>query len=251
MQLQVTKSKLLSSLSWIKQGWRVFTLQPGPFMSMSAIIMLMHVLQLINPIFGVVSFIAIPFLTIGYYQAASKAEAGESVSVSDVFVYFSQIAKYRVLLRLALLNLVFAIVVSMSFVPIQEAMLNAQPANFYDVVKLSVLLAINYMLFAFAVPAAWVSPSTPIMTLMKQSFYACWTNALPLSLYGLSIFLLAIISFPIVIVGWLIVYSLAMLSFYQMFLNIYQPVHLEQAQDIESTNSSEDVESTETDKKDN
>ena len=87
-----------------------------------------------------------------------------------------------------------------------------------------VILAFNFMAFAFAIPAAWVSPESPALELIKQSFQACWINVLPLTVYGLMIMTISLISFPIVLIGWLIAYSVGVMSFYQMFVTIYQPV---------------------------
>ena len=115
MQLVVTKSNTLNAFSWIKQGWRLFTLQPGPFMSMSAILMgLLYLTSLIPPIGIVVAFL-MPFLSAGFYAAASRAEQGEKLSAMDIFSLLSQLGKYRIFIRLALLGIIFSMPITHDF----------------------------------------------------------------------------------------------------------------------------------------
>jgi hypothetical protein len=225
MQLVVTKSNTLNALSWIKQGWRLFTLQPGPFMAMSAIIICVSLLANLNAILGIVVVFMMPFLSAGYYQCASRAEQGEKITPADIFYYLSHIRSHRVFIRLAFVSIVLSIPMTQVAVGVQESLLAGEMFDFASVILLLALLWLNFMLLAFALPAAWIAPETDIMTLVKQSFKACWINVMPLTLYGLIIFVLALISMPVILVGWLIMYSVSVLSFYQMFLSIYQPEH--------------------------
>ncbi|MBU2916681.1 hypothetical protein KO505_01740 [Psychrosphaera sp. F3M07] len=225
MQLVVTKSNTLNALSWIKQGWRLFTLQPGPFMAMSAIIICVSLLANLNAILGIVVVFMMPFLSAGYYQCASRAEQGEKITPADIFYYLSHIRSHRVFIRLAFVSIVLSIPMTQVAVGVQESLLAGEMFDFGSVILLLALLWLNFMLLAFALPAAWIAPETDVMTLVKQSFKACWINVMPLTLYGLIIFVLALISMPVILVGWLIMYSVSVLSFYQMFLSIYQPEH--------------------------
>lgn len=225
MQLVVTKSNTLNALSWIKQGWRLFTLQPGPFMAMSAIIICVSLLANLNAILGIVVVFMMPFLSAGYYQCASRAEQGEKITPADILYYLSHIRSHRVFIRLAFVSIVLSIPMTQVAVGVQESLLAGEMFDFASVILLLALLWLNFMLLAFALPAAWIAPETDVMTLVKQSFKACWINVMPLTLYGLIIFVLALISMPVILVGWLIMYSVSVLSFYQMFLSIYQPEH--------------------------
>lgn len=223
MQLVVTKSNTLNAFSWIKQGWRLFTLQPGAFMGMSAIILFATLLANMIPVLGIFLVFLAPFLSAGFYRAASIAEQGERLTVTDVFALLSEIGKYRVLIRLAGISLLLSIPMTMVADEIRVALEAGGVVTPQTLLFLIGLIAINFMLLAFAIPAAWVSPETPALELIKQSFQACWINIFPLALYGLIIAAISIITFPIVLVGWLIAYALGVLSFYQMFMTIYQP----------------------------
>ncbi|NVK26301.1 MAG: DUF2189 domain-containing protein, partial [Gammaproteobacteria bacterium] len=235
MQLVVTKSNTLNAFSWIKQGWRLFTLQPGPFMGMSAIIIACTLLANLNVLFGIIVVFLTPFLSAGFYHCASKAEQGEKLSVTDLFLLLGQISKYRVFIRLATFSVLFSILITFVADDIALAIQEERIPEFQDLLVFVVLLAINFMLFAFAVPAAWVAPEKPALELVGQSFQACWINAIPLTVYGLIILILIFIAMPIILVGWLILYSVSVLSFYQMFLTIYQPEQSPKETDIENT----------------
>jgi hypothetical protein len=227
MKLVVTKTKTLNAFTWIKQGWSLFTLQPGPFMAMSAIIIAISLLGNMNAIFGVVVIFMMPFLSAGFYQCASRAEKGESITAADIFAYFSQIQTHRVFIHLAFVSIVLSIPMTQVAVSVAadvQAMIEGVGTiDFNNASLLVVLMWLNFMLLAFALPAAWISPETDVLTLLKQSFKACWINVLPLTIYGFMIMALILISMPIILVGWLVMYSVSVLSFYQMFLSIYQP----------------------------
>jgi uncharacterized membrane protein len=227
MKLVVTKAKTLNAFTWIRQGWRLFTLQPGPFMAMSAILIAISLLGNLHAILGIVIIFMMPFLSAGFYQCASRAEQGETITAADVFAYFSQIQAHKVFIRLAFVSIVLSIPMTQFAVSFAaELQLMASGEGTIDLVNASLMVALiwlNFMLLAFAIPAAWIAPETGVLTLLKQSFQACWINVMPLTVYGLIIFALIVISMPIILVGWLIMYSVSVLSFYQMFLSIYQP----------------------------
>ena len=224
MQLVVTKSNTLNAFSWIKQGWRLFTLQPSVFMGMSAIVLGATLLANMIPILGIIVVFLSPFLAAGYYRAASKVEKGEPQTVTDIFALLSDLAKYRVMIRLAAFSVLFSIPTTLLAEEIMVSMEQGVQPEFATMLSFVVLLAVNFMAFAFAIPAAWVSPESPALQLIKQSFQACWINVLPLTVYGLLIMLVSLISMPILLIGWLIAYAVGVLSFYQMFMTIYQPV---------------------------
>ena len=224
MQLVVTKSNTLNAFSWIKQGWRLFTLQPSVFMGMSGIVIAATLLANIIPVLGVFVVLISPFLAAGYYRAASIAEKGERLTVTDIFALLSQLSKYRVLIRLAAMSLLCSIPTTLIAEGIAANIEQEIQPDFAHLMAFVALIAVNFMAFAFAIPAAWVSPESTALQLIKQSFQACWINVIPLTVYGLLIMILSVISFPIVLIGWLIMYSVSVLSFYQMFMTIYQPV---------------------------
>ena len=223
MQLVVTKSNTLNAFSWIKQGWRLFTLQPGPFMGMSALVLFATLMANMIPILGIVVVFLSPFLTAGYYRAASLAEQGESLTVTDIFALLSDISKYRVLIRLAVFSVIMSIPISLVAESIVVNFNEGMQPDPQTSLLFMMLMMVNFMLFAFAIPAAWVSPEMTALDLVKQSFRACWVNIMPLALYGVLIATISLISFPIVLVGWLIAHAVGVLSFYQMFMSIYQP----------------------------
>lgn len=224
MQLVVTKSNTLNAFSWIKQGWRLFTLQPSVFMGMSGIVVAATLLANMIPVLGIFVVLISPFLAAGYYRAASIVEQGEKVTVTDIFALLSELTKYRVLIRLAAMSLLCSIPTTIVAEEIAANIEQGIQPEFSGLLAFVALLAVNFMAFAFAIPAAWVSPESTALHLIKQSFQACWINVIPLTIYGLLIMVLSVISFPIVLIGWLIMYSVSVLSFYQMFMTIYQPV---------------------------
>jgi len=224
MQLIVTRANTLQAFSWIKNGWRLFTLKPAVFMGMSGVILSLSLVANFVPVLSYFIIFLMPFLSIGYYQVASQIEQDKPSSVSDVFQYLGQMKEYFVLLKLALLSIAISIPSSMAALSIMEAAEQQIQPQMSDLATMVLFLGFNFMITAFSVPAAWVSPKTPLGQLVGQSLSACWQNVLPLTLLGLIMVSIWLISAPILVVGWLVAMAMATLSLYQAFLDIYQPL---------------------------
>ena len=223
MKLIVNSCSTLSALNWIRRGWWLFTLQPKKFMVMTAIILLLSLMANIAQILSILIVFIMPFLNAGYYQAASNVEKQQKIEITDLFYYLSNISEYRIFLKLALVGVGLSIPLTSSTMAIIEQVNLGQAVGLEQLTVMVLFMALNFMLLAFAVPAAWIAPDTSLVTLLQQSFVACWKNAMPLTLYGLLIFVISLVCMPIILIGWLVAFSLGSLSFYQMFLDIYKP----------------------------
>lgn len=228
MQLIVTQANTLQAISWIKNGWRLFTLKPAIFMGMSGVILSMSLVANFVPVLSYFIIFLMPFLTIGYYQVASQIEQDNEPSVSDIFQYIGQMKDYFVLLKLALLSIAISIPSSMAAVSIMESVEQQLQPQMSDLATMVLFLGLNFMVTAFSVPAAWISPTTPLGQLVSQSLSACWRNVLPLTVMGVIVLVIWLVSAPILVVGWLVAMAVSTLSFYQAFLDIYQPLQTEQ-----------------------
>lgn len=224
MQLEVQKRPTLSAFQWIKRGWRVFTLNPSVFMAMAGILLLVAGLGLVIPLFNFVAFLLIPFLSAGFFQVASQVEQEKNVELGDMFEYFSRFKEYRIFFSVAAITILLNIPGSLIATEIVENAAEQIPPAMSDLVLISFLMLINFMMTAFLIQSAWVAPQSQIIELLKMSFKACWVNGLPLTVYGLVSMMILIIAFPIILIGWVIAYAVLTLMFLQAFLDIYRPV---------------------------
>lgn len=224
MQLEVHKRPTLSALTWVKRGWRIFTLNPSVFMGMAGVLMVVSLLSGLIPYFNFVALLIIPFLTAGFYQVSSQIEQDQKASVSDIFEYFSKLKEYRIFFRVAAVSVLLSIPVTAVATGMMGQLAEQQVPEFSQVLILSVLLLINFMATAFLIQSAWVAPESSIVDLVKLSFQACWLNGMPLTIYGLISLFIMLIAMPILLVGWVIAYAALMLMFLQAFLDIYRPV---------------------------
>ncbi len=234
MQLEVQKRPTLSALTWIKRGWRVFTLSPSVFMGMAGILMVVGLLAGIIPYFNFVALLITPFLAAGFYQVASQIEQDKKATVSDIFEYFGRLGEYRIFFRVAAVTVLLSLPASTIFTDITNQLSQQQVPEFSQLALGTLFLFINFMFTAFLVQSAWVAPQSSIIELLRLSFKACWVNGLPLTVYGLFSVIVVLISFPIILVGWVIAYGALMLMFLQAFLDIYRPV-----QDVQAEQSTE------------
>lgn len=224
MQLEVTRAKAFAGFTWVKQAWKIFTLKPAVFMAMSAIIIVISILPAFIPYANFVVLFLMPFISLGFYQVTSNVEHNEPTDVPDIFQYLGQIPKYAVLLRIAAVTLILSIPITMVASDMQLLFAEQKLPSFSDVLLLAILFFVNAMITAFAAPTAWVAPETPLSIILKNSFKACWINAMPLTVFGLIVLLIVMVSMPLIIFGWLIAYAITTVAFLQAFLDIYQPV---------------------------
>lgn len=224
MQLEVQKRPTLSAFQWIKRGWRVFTLNPSVFMGMAGIMLLVAVLGMVIPLFNFVAFLLTPFLSAGFFQVASQVEQENNVELGDLFQYFNRFKEYRIFFSVAAVTILLNIPASILATEIVQQAAEQIPPSMSDLIVISVLMLVNFMLTAFLVQSAWVAPKSSVIDLLKMSFKACWVNGLPLTVYGLVSMMILVVSFPILIIGWVIGYAVLALMFLQAFLDIYRPV---------------------------
>jgi hypothetical protein len=191
---------------------------------MTGVILFFTLLANVIPLGGLIIGLVMPFLTAGFYKVCSLVEQGEETSPSQIFSLLSEFAQFRVLMHLGLIAILISIPFAASLETIQVNIEQGIPPSFGDLALITFLMGLNFMLLSFAVPAAWVAPQTSVIDLLTQSFKACWLNVIPLTLYGVLMLGIAAISLPLIIVGWLIAIALGYTTFYQAFMDIYQPV---------------------------
>ncbi len=228
MQLEVTKQKAFASIDWIKQGWKIFTLKPAIFLGMSAIIICSMLVTVVFPQANIIVLLVMPFLSAGFYQITSKVENDEPAEVADIFQYFGKIKEHLIFVKIALFGIVMSIPVAEITAGWQELFAAQQVPDTASILLVVTLIMLNALLTVFAVPYGWVAPNTPLLVILKQSFNAGWVNIIPLTLFGIFTMLFALLSMPILIVGWLIAYSFITISFLQAFLDIFRPVKAEE-----------------------
>lgn len=265
MQLVVTQAKTLQAFNWIKNGWRLFTLQPGPFMAMSGLLIILNLVSSVLPPLNFIFAAAVPFLTIGIYRAASEVEQGNSVGGMSLFYYLSKIKEFAVLLRIAAVMIALSIPATVVFMDAMEKLSQQQAPEFSTIAFGVLCWGLALMASAFAIPAAWVSPKQSLKALITQSFQACGRNIKSLTLYAALLFLItlaggvvlgivwalvsqvdgtgalaSIVLAPMLLVGTLMFNAFNMLSFYQAFLDIYQPEQSPAATDEDDDNLDDD-----------
>ncbi|MCH8536956.1 MAG: hypothetical protein LAT66_04205 [Alkalimonas sp.] len=210
----------LAAVEWIKQGWRLFVQAPWLWIQLLAFTLLVNLFASIHPLLTVVAFFLNPFLTAGLYKSMAGVQRGEAVSFAWLFKPLQEPEYRQVFLQLAALNLVISIPLSMLG---QHLMVQLADQSL-DLMQLLLFVAaygLVWMMFTYAVAVLYFLPEKRLFPVLQASLVACWRNIVPLLLFGLLAFALALVTIPTMLLGMVVVMPLISIAFFISFQDIF------------------------------
>jgi uncharacterized membrane protein len=219
---------------WIAGGWDLFKHQPLMWIvfAIAGIVMLIA-LHFLLPVLGQVALMLLtPVFVGGIMIGCRDLEEGRELRVSHLFAGFRE--RFGRLISVGLISLVFVFVVALVAGLLTGANLSrvldsgTDPAAMVAA-GLTMLLAVLVML-ALLLPlsmAVWFAPSLVVFhaqgpgEAMKNSFTGCLKNILPFLLYGVILFLLAIVAWIPIGLGWLVLVPVIAGSLYTGYRDIF------------------------------
>jgi len=185
LQLIVRRAPISSAANWLKQSWQIFQTNPGLFVGMHAVIMLLSLAVLI-PVVGMLVLFAVPFLQAGFFTAIVASQQQKPLQFEMLFKPF-QIAEIRTPI---LMMAVAQLLCSLPHLVLVEQFTESFKAGHVEIVEvlaIVVLYSLNLMLFAYAVPIIYFLRENRLWPVLQSSLLACWRNTLPLLLFVLMI----------------------------------------------------------------
>lgn len=221
-----------NAFEWLRQGWAIFVANPGIWIAMTLIFLVIFVGMSIVPVIGqLAAQVLTPVFSAGVLLACQKAWKEERIEIPDLFAGFKRntgdLVMVGVLYMAAMLALV-AIVVVVGGGSVAGGLLMGRPAS-YGMAAGGMLLAVLFAV-ALSVPifmALWFAPALVVFNNMrpvpalKASFNACLKNMLPFLVYGLITTVLCFFAALPVGLGFLILGPVMAGSVYASYRDIF------------------------------
>ncbi|MFZ4539058.1 BPSS1780 family membrane protein [Propionivibrio sp.] len=221
-----------NAFEWLKQGWALFVVNPGLWIAMT-IVLLVVVLGLnIVPLVGTLAAqLLTPLLGAGMLLACQKVSNGETLEIADLFAGFKQNTGNLVMLGVLYMAAMLAILLIVFVLgggSMAGGLMMGRPAGIglaFGGLMLAMLISL-----ALSVPlvmAIWFAPALvffnnmPPVEALKASFNACLKNTLPFLVYGLIMLVLMFFAALPVGLGFLVLIPVIFGSVYASYRDIF------------------------------
>jgi hypothetical protein len=218
--------------SWIARGFELFRQQPGAWVLITIVFVVLTILLQLVPLLGaLVVYLLMPVIVAGLMLGCRTLDGGGEISVGTLFSGFS--GNVGRLVGLGALGLV-AFIVIMFVVGLflgvgMSAMMGMGGERPGPEMASGILLAVLVML-ALSIPvymALWFAPALvalddqPIGKALSASFFACLKNIVPFLLYGVIMFVFLVLATIPLGLGLLVMIPVAFGSVYAGYRDLF------------------------------
>ena len=224
-------------LAWITEALPYFTRNPLGWIAAMIVLFIISIVLGIIPFGSLVINILYPVVVGGYMLGCAAHQQGDSFEFQHIFAGFQE-AYFKRLAMLGVIYLVATILVIILLVILvivgfggMEFLQQLEGGQIEDVssntTEFMLLILISATLFLPLIMAMWFAPVIIIhsdessLSAMMLSFNACLKNILPFTLYGLIVFILAILAAIPIMLGYLILLPVLSASVYVAFLDCF------------------------------
>ena len=184
-----------NAFEWLRQGWALFVANPGMWIVLTIVLMVMMVGLTLIPLIGALaSNLLAPILAAGLMRACQRVENGEPLDLGDLLSGFRHNSNHLITLGLIVLvslALVFVCVVGLGGGGVATAILRGSPIGIgiavggllFALFLSTVLMVPLFMALWFAPALIFFNNMAPVEAL-KASFNACVKNILAFLVYG-------------------------------------------------------------------
>lgn len=192
---------IADSFDWLKQGWAIFISNPGAWIAMMVIVLVLFVGLAIVPLIGqLAAHLLMPVLGAGMLVACRKAANAQPLEIGDLFAGFQR--NTGPLMMLGVLYMLGMLVVGLLVIvfgggSLAGGLLMGNPAG--AGLAVGGLLVAATLWLALSVPIAmaiWFAPALvlfnnlPPVDALKASFNACLRNLVVFLVFGLIVMVL-------------------------------------------------------------
>lgn len=220
---------------WIADAWGYFTRQPGVWIAVVVIFLVIAVVLNMIPFLGGLALALLaPVFAGGIAIGCQAMREGGELEIAHLFAGFKH--NTAKLVMIGVMNLVAWFVIGLVMVLVGGASLAALMMGAGDpsaakvaasagVIALAFLIALAlavpvYMALWFAAPLVALNDFDTIPAL-KTSFFACLKNIVPFLLYGIVLFAAAIVASIPFGLGWLVLGPVLAASVYTAYRDIF------------------------------
>jgi uncharacterized membrane protein len=222
-------------MSWIGESWELFKRSPGLWIGMVLVLFVIFVVAAFIPFIGMLAtMLFFPVFMGGLMLGCRALEEGRELEFAHLFAGFRE--NFGTLVGIGGLYLAGTVVVMLVVMVITGAGMfalfagGAQPeaGNVGTMIATMGLAMLIYL--ALTVPllmAVWLAAPLVMfhehgaIEAMKASFVGCLRNVVPFLVYGVIMFVLAIVAAIPIGLGWLVLGPMTVASVYTAYRDIY------------------------------
>jgi len=219
---------------WIVSGWELFKKQPGMWIGLVVVAMILFFIMALIPFIGSLALAVLgPVFAGGVMLGCKALDEGGELQLGHLFAGFRE--KLGTLAAVGAIYLVSVIVIALVVGLVTGAglfalMSGGDPGAGAGAGAVMGMLLAFLIMMALLIPvfmAMWFAPTLVVLQdrgaveAMKESFAGCLKNIVPFLLYGVVLFVAAIIAAIPLGLGWLVLGPVAAGSIYTSYRDIY------------------------------
>ena len=214
---------------WIATGWNTFRRQAGMWVLLTIVLGMIVIALSVIPLLGSLAVtLLMPVFVGGLMTGCRKIEKGEDIDLADLFAGFQRAGGSLVLVGLIGLGLTIAVMIPMMLAIGLTAFSSADFSNapalgtnalIGILVSLALIIPVNMALW-FAPALVTLQDASPTRAI-GQSFRGCIKNLVPFLVYGVILFVLALIASAPFMLGWLVLAPVLIASVYAAYRDIF------------------------------
>lgn len=220
-------------IEWLKEGWQLFLRNPGVWIAISVIALIIFVVLGFIPLLGqLAANLLAPVFGAGLLVGCRALAQGEELKIEHLFAGFQQQTGSLVLLGvLAVVANVVIFIVSFAIfggsaatgtIVGHAAGASMALGGFLLAVLVGLALTIPLAMALWFAPALVVFRNQPPIEAAKASFRACLANLLPFLVYGVLLFVIAIVAALPFGLGFIVLVPVAAGSVYAAYVDIFE-----------------------------
>jgi uncharacterized membrane protein len=221
------------AVEWLRLGWGIFLKNPGLWIGISVVVMVIGVVLSMIPIIGQLAFnFLMPVFSAGLLLGCKALRDGGELRFDHLFAGFRQNTGNLIMVSVYYLIGLVAVSVVTFLIGGGAAFTGAMMGRGVGmgIAAGGFLLAMLIML-ALMVPlamAVWFAPAlvvfhdVPPVDALKASFGACLKNLLPFLVFGVILLVLAFVASLPLFLGWLVLAPVLVGSHYSSYLDLFE-----------------------------
>jgi len=222
-----------NTLLWLHQGWLIFIANPGQWILLTALFLLIQTTLVFIPLVGqIVASLLMPVFAAGFLYVSQQISKDNATTLADLFIGFTKNAQGLVILGILYAVGAFLVVFVAGLIggALLAGTILSQITVLIVLTFLALLLLAPLFILMLTLPllmAVWFAPALVFFNnlsptdAVKASFSACLKNILPFIIYGLIAGVLFCIAALPVGLGLLILIPVLSGSIYASYHDIF------------------------------
>jgi uncharacterized membrane protein len=221
--------------TWIVEGWRFFMKSPGIWIAVTLVMLVISLVANLIPLVGPLAMMVLtPVFAGGLMLGCRALDEGRELELAHLFAGFRAGFGNLLVVGAVYLALMFAVVLVVGLISgvgmfalfgghaaQNPAMAGGALATLALGVLVGLALTVPIAMVLWFAPALVALDQVAPLDALKQSWSGCLKNMVPFLVYGVVLFILAIVASIPLGLGWLVLGPLMVASIYTSYRDIY------------------------------